>query len=120
MRRNRVVAGLVSVIRRVRLPRAFTRSAFVASAVLAVGCLGVFAAIRLLQQGSRPAHEVKVDKALAWLRAHEPADGSWRFCSAIDGQDIHNPPATVWAGPACYLGSKEPRHAEPGVGADSR
>jgi hypothetical protein len=120
MRRNREVAGLVSFIRRVRLPRAFTRSAFVALAVLAVGCLGVFAAIRILQQGSRPAREVEVEKALAWLRAHEPADGSWRFRSAIDGQDIQNPPATAWAGPTCYLGPKEPRHAEPGVGADSR
>ena len=119
MRHNRVVAGLVSIIRRVRLPRTVTRPAFVALAVLAVGCLGVIAAIQLLQQGSRPAREVQIERALAWLRAHEPADGSWSFRS--DGEKIEERRRAVFPLSVLpYLGPKEPGHAEPGVGADSR
>jgi hypothetical protein len=74
-------------------------------AVVGVACgMGVFAYNQIRGREIGRIHGTDVAKALAWLRAHAPADGSWKIVSegeslGIDAARSGRSPATGFAGP---------------------
>jgi hypothetical protein len=77
-------------------------------AVVGVACgMGVFAYNQFRGREIGRIHGTELEKALGWLRAHAPADGSWKIASegeslGIDAARSGRSPATVFAGP-CIL-----------------
>jgi hypothetical protein len=74
-------------------------------AVVGVACgMGVFAYNQIRGREIGRIHGTDVAKALAWLRAHAPADGRWKIVSegeslGIDAARSGRSPATGFAGP---------------------
>ena len=103
---------------RVLLIRAVAVVLVLSASGLAVRWLGSYAVPQLQGVDSRQAIEIDLENGLAWLRAHEPADGSWRV--EIPSHQSDRKRRSVF--PLSFFPYVGPatRNAEPGVGADSR
>jgi hypothetical protein len=108
-RQKRIASRVLVHSRCLRQPYAYIRVCFVLASVLAIGALGLLVAAKLHRHVNRPVHEAEVENALAWLRAHQPADGVWEF----EGGDNKGEQYGRGLPPLSFLGPTERMHAEP-------
>jgi hypothetical protein len=117
--RRRMAPKLAARIRGVLLPHRPFRLFLAVTSLFALGLVGVLGSMRLRTLETRPAYAADVQKALAWLRAHEPNDGSWTFES--NGLEMeHRARGLFPLSLLPYLGPRETTHAEPTDAMDSR
>jgi hypothetical protein len=117
--RRRIAPKLAARIRGVLLPHRPFRLFLAVTSLFALGLVGVLGSMRLRTLETRPAYAADVEKALAWLRAREPNDGSWTFKSN-DLEMEHRARGLFPLSVLPYLGPRETTHAEQPDAMDSR